>query len=75
MMPVAASKISQDSDQVAFVLEHLQGDAKREILYRPKFVNNSPDRIFEALIEVFQLVDSLPRDILSTQARGGRISV
>ena len=53
-------KNKSDSDQVAFVLEHLQGDAKREILYRPKFVKNSPDRIFEALIEVFQPVDSLP---------------
>lgn len=36
-----------------FIWEHLEGEAKQEIKYRPKEIRSSPEGVFEALLEVF----------------------
>jgi hypothetical protein len=47
------------AEQLACILEHLQGDAKREILYRPVSVKHDPEKVLDVLVEVFQGTDSL----------------
>ncbi len=46
-------------EQIAFILEHLDGSAKQEIMYRPLSVRQNPERIFEILVEVFEGTDSI----------------
>jgi len=46
-------------EKVAFLLENLGGYALEEVLYRPSSVRESPDSIFDVLVEVFEGPDSV----------------
>ena len=44
-----------------FLLEHLAGEARREILGRGNEIKSNPDQIFAVLLRVFGDGDSLPQ--------------
>ena len=40
-------------EQALFILDHLDGEAKKEIRFRPSTDRSNPDKILEILIEIF----------------------
>ncbi|XP_070544937.1 uncharacterized protein [Ptychodera flava] len=58
---IILSRNLTESEQAAFIIEHLAGKARREILGRGKSVTSSPREIFTVLSRVFGDGDSLPQ--------------
>ncbi|XP_077863353.1 uncharacterized protein LOC144346467 [Saccoglossus kowalevskii] len=58
---VISSRRLDVSEQAAFLIEHLVGKARREILGRGDAVKSDPSKIFAILIRVFGDGDSLPQ--------------
>ena len=56
---VLTSRKMRVEEQAAFVVEHLAGKARQEILGRGDSVKNDPERIFTTLLKVFGDGDSL----------------
>ena len=58
-----------------YLLEHLAGEARREILGRGDEVKSNPEQIFAVLVRVFGDGDSLPQlqQQFSRTAKKGKI--
>lgn len=55
------SKGLGSKDQAAYLIEHLGGNARREVLGRGEAVSRDPSQIFAVLLRVFGDGDSLPQ--------------
>ena len=58
---VITSRKLEANEEAAFVIEHLAGKARREILGRGADIKSKPDKIFAVLARVFGNGDSLPQ--------------
>lgn len=62
------------ADQAFFLFEHLEGEAREEIKYRPEIEKNDPIKIISALREVYgcsEMYVALQEAFFFSEAAGG----